>query len=264
MKMENPGEKVRQILANPAVRQGAAEAFGRTFHSAGVAYPQSQILAEQVLDTLLSRGPDEAQEFLGQVFRETPAKTRYAGETNLRSAFEAFMGMRSKAFSSQIMYVLSDMPDGIRVANISAHHEPLQQRQERFNVLEAENVSGLRGAFEVAVLNNILHHETPEEAESLLKAISASDARRLVIVENMTVGEDDVQRKLDRDVQFVHEYLFHRLLPGSKGAHTPLPGNYDSADGWRQKIEKMGWQESLRDSFIMEPHHTVLVFEREP
>lgn len=258
------GETVRQYLSDPAIRQGVAEAYARTFRSAGVAQDQTLPLAERVIDVLEREPADRAQAEIYALFAQTPAKTRFTGETNLAASFPSFLDLRAKAFSSQIMYMLQDLPEESLIANISPHHEPLRQRVPKYTIVEAEDAQGLSGSFQVAVLNNILHHEAPERAQALLNTVSESGVPRLVVIENATQGQSEREIEQDRAVQYVHEYLFHRLLPGPRSDAAPLPGNYDTADGWRAKIEQMGWRQSQRDSFIMEPHHTVMVFEREP
>lgn len=264
MDSNDPGETVRQYLSDPAVRQGVAEAYARTFRSAGVAQNQTLALAEQVIGILRNETTEQAQTDLEALFEQTPANTRHTGETTLNKTFPSFLNLRAKAFSSQVMFLLQDLPEQSLIANVSPHHDALSQRAPKFKIVEVEDAQGLSGSFQVAVLNNVLHHEDPEEAQALLHSVSESGIPRLVVIENATLGRNVAEIERDRAVQYVHEYLFHRLLQGPRGAATPLPGNYDTADGWRAKIEQMGWRQSQRDSFIMEPHHTVMVFEREP
>ncbi|MCL4679488.1 MAG: hypothetical protein KJ017_12935 [Alphaproteobacteria bacterium] len=264
MVINDPGEQIRQSLSDPAVRRGVVEAYARTFRSAGVAQGQTLALAEQVIGILERAPTEQAQAEIYELFARTPAKTRFTAQTTLNETFPSFLSLRAKAFSSQVMFILQDLPEESLIANVSPHHDPLSQRVPKFKIVEVEDAQGLRGPFQVAVLNNVLHHEAPEEAQALLDAVKESDVERLIVIENATLGRNAAEIERDRAVQYVHEYLFHRLLQGPRGAATPLPGNYDTADGWRAKLEQMGWRQSQRDSFIMEPHHTVMVFEREP
>lgn len=260
----DPGEIVRQSLSDPAVRRGVAEAYARTFRSAGVAHDRALPLAEQVIGILEQTPTDQAQAEVQALFARTPAKTRFTAQTTLNETFPSFLSLRAKAFSSQVMFILQDLPPECMIANVSPHHDALSQRVPKFTIVEVEDAQGLRGPFQVAVLNNVLHHEHPEQAQALLDAVKESEVERLVVIENATLGRTEREIEQDRAVQYAHEYLFHKLLQGPSGAATPLPGNYDTAEGWRSKIEEMGWRQSLLDRFIMEPHHTVMVFEREP
>ncbi|MBK6897286.1 MAG: hypothetical protein IPH06_11905 [Alphaproteobacteria bacterium] len=257
-------ERIKEVLANETIRQVVAEDYTRFFQQLGVAPFMASALANDTLLCLERPGWDlrRTEHEIYRNLRAMPAETKYIGAATVGDSFADMLQRRAKAFSGQIMVRMMDMKGG-SVANISPHHERLVSNRNDLKVTESENTDGLSGSFSAAVLNNVLHHEAPERADEILRSVSSKVTDRLVVLENTTVGKTPDEQAQDRAVQFMHEYLFHRLLQDPATHDTPLPGNYDTAEGWTQRIEEAGWRLNYRESHFMEPHHTVLVFEKD-
>ncbi|MBK9585184.1 MAG: hypothetical protein KA099_08395 [Alphaproteobacteria bacterium] len=257
-------ERITGLLQDAVVREAVHADYTRTIEQLGVEGAQARFLAENTLRRLETSGWDirrtEADIF--ENFGIISARNKYIGATTLVGSFDNALQRRAKAFSGQIMMQMMDLKGGT-IANISPHHEKLEASKSSFQITEADEAEQLSGSFSVAVLNNVLHHEAPERADEILRSVSLKTDKRLVVLENTTVGRTPAEQEQDRAVQFMHEYLFHRLLQDPATHDTPLPGNYDTAEGWAERIENHGWRLSLRDSLPMEPHHTVLVFEKD-
>ncbi len=257
-------ERISRILQDVGIRDAVHADYARTIAQLGVEEKQASFLAEDTLRRLETSGWDirKTEADLFETFGIISARNKYIGATTLTGSFDNALQRRARAFSGQIMLQMADLQGGT-VANISPHHEKLDAKGKGIAVTEADDPDQLAGRFSVAVLNNVLHHESPERAEEILRSVSSRAEQRLVVLENTTVGKTPAEQETDRAVQFMHEYLFHRLLQDPATHDTPLPGNYDTAEGWTERIENHGWRLSLRDTLPLEPHHTVLVFEKD-
>lgn len=258
-------DRILGILSDAGIRQEVRADYVRTFQMLGLAEAQAALVSDDILEKLsradVALSDTEREVFAG--FRDTQTRSKYIGQTNIAEAFDDALKRRARAFSGQIMVQIDDLDAGGTVANVSTHHEPLVQRGDKFAITETDDPDDLGGSFHAAVLNNVLHHETPERAAEILSGLSGKVTDRLVVVENTTLGATEDEQARDTALQFMHEYLFHRLLQDPAAHDTALPGNYDTAEGWAERIEALGWRLTHRDSFALEPHHTVLVFEKD-
>ena len=259
-------DRIRGNLSSPEMRAAVRDDYAVTLKRFGMSLEDSTALADEIV-CALEDGDTPLREIEHEVyeqFKAAPASSHFRRDSNLAETFSEALERRAGAFSGQVLLQLGDLPqETTSVLNVSRHNEPLKQDKTRFHVIEAEDTAGVIEPFNVAVLNNVLHHETPERANDIIWDVTEKGSTRLVIVENTTVGSTPEDVAFDREMQFMHEYLFHRLLQDPASHDTELPGNYDTAEGWKERIEALGWDMSFRDSFPMDPHHTVMVFDRE-
>ncbi len=255
---------IRTVLADQAVRGSVQSDYIRTLQQLGVKSDAAEALAGEIITRLEGSGPDlrSTEADIHALFSSTPAANIYVKSGTITDTFGDALQRRTRAFSGQIMNSMAGMQGGT-IANISPHHEKLTAGIHSFEVTETDDADKLSGTFSAVVLNNVLHHEGPERAQEILQSLSHKVANRLVVVENTTIGQGPQEHAIDRAVQFMHEYLFHRLLQDTATRDTPLPGNYDTAEGWQSRIENLGWRLTSRDHHFMDPHHTVLVFEKD-
>lgn len=257
-------ESIREVLADRTVRGSVLADYTRTLQQLGVKSDAAEALAGEIITRLEGSGPDlrSTEAEIHALFSSTPAANLYVKSGTITDTFADALQRRTRAFSGQIMNQMEDLEGGT-IAHVSPHHEKLSGANQDFSVTEIEDPDGLSGSFSAVVLNNVLHHEGPERAAEILQTLTPKVSNRLVIVENTTIGQGPKEQHADRAVQFMHEYLFHRLLQDPATHDTPLPGNYDTAEGWQERIENLGWRLSSRDHHFMDPHHTVLVFEKD-
>jgi ubiquinone/menaquinone biosynthesis C-methylase UbiE len=116
--------------------------------------------------------------------------------------------------------------------------------------------------FEVAVVTNVLHHE--KNNQKVIDELSRVVRGRLVIIETVPVGETEESIKKDRERTFMNDYLYNRLF---HNADVPVPGTYETSEGWIKRFEMSGWKLKHSESLgfdqptIKDVHH-LLVFER--
>lgn len=256
-------DRIRAVLSNDALRASVCADYTRTLQQLGIGSSQASELAEEVITRLEGSISDlrgtEAEIYT--LFSSTPAANNYIKSGTITDTFADALQRRARAFSGQIMNQMANMK-GATIANVSPHHEKLSSGTHGFAVTETDDVDHLSGTFSAVVLNNVLHHEGPERAEEILRSLGPKAGNRLVVVENTTIGQGPQEQTTDRAVQFMHEYLFHRLLQDPATHDTPLPGTYDTAEAWQARIENLGWRLSSRDHHFMDPHHTVMVFDK--
>ncbi|MCB1532510.1 MAG: methyltransferase domain-containing protein [Alphaproteobacteria bacterium] len=118
--------------------------------------------------------------------------------------------------------------------------------------------------FKAALVTNVLHHEINNE--KCLSELSRIVSDRLVVVETVPVGAtpDDIEK--DRLRSFMNDYFYNRLLHDPK-FDVPVPGTYETPEGWIKRFEKHGWNaihsENLGiDQPVIQDTHHLLIFER--
>ena len=116
--------------------------------------------------------------------------------------------------------------------------------------------------YEAAVLTNVIHHEKVNEI--ILKELDRIVSRKLVIIETVPVGNTPEEIVLDHERTFANDVLWNRFF---NYADIPVPGTYETPDGWIKRFESYGWKVTHSENLgydqktIHDVHH-LLVFER--
>jgi len=116
--------------------------------------------------------------------------------------------------------------------------------------------------YEAAVLTNVIHHEKVNEI--ILKELDRIVSRKLVIIETVPVGNTPEEITIDHERTFANDVLWNRFF---NYADIPVPGTYETPDGWIRRFESYGWKVTHSENLgydqktIHDVHH-LLVFER--
>ncbi len=130
-------------------------------------------------------------------------------------------------------------------------------------LFDGATVRVVNRTFEAAVVTNVLHHE--ENNEQILLELTRIVRRRLVIIETVPdlVPVTEMNSELCR--VFWNDYLYNRLF--CPGAGIPVPGTYDTPQGWEERLKTLGWilvqsTDLGVDQPIIRDRHHLLVFDR--
>lgn len=121
-----------------------------------------------------------------------------------------------------------------------------------------------RSSFKQAVVTNVLHHA--EENEACIRELSRVVTKRLVVIETVPEGKTLEEAEADRFRTFMNDYFYNRLLHDPR-IDVPVPGTYETAEGWKQRFAPYGWrckhEENLGyDIPVIADRHHLLVFDR--
>jgi hypothetical protein len=116
--------------------------------------------------------------------------------------------------------------------------------------------------YQAALLTNVMHHE--KNNQQIIDELTRTVTERLVIIETVPVGNTPEEIQQDAERTFVNDCFWNRLL---HIANIPVPGTYETPQGWIDRIEPLGWDcvhsENLGvdQPTIADTHH-LLVFKR--
>lgn len=258
--------RILRNLSDSDFREGTLAVYTSTLAKVGVEQGFASLLAERIVKELEKPGRNlrEAERSIYEIFSTTMAHNKHVGTASISQAFADSQYRRSRAFSSQVGLWLNEMPPGSTVVNLSTDHEPLLLRGDgNVEVSDTSDPDAISGQFSGAVLNNVLHHASPQRAAEILSTLSQKVTDRLFVIENTSYGDSDARIARDAELQFMNEYLFQRLMLDPESHDVSIPANYRTAEQWSSQIEELGWRLQKRDSFPGDPHHTVLVFDKD-
>lgn len=112
--------------------------------------------------------------------------------------------------------------------------------------------------YNTAVLIAVLHHDTNNER--ILQELTRIVKHRLIIQETSPI--DHTKQEWERT--FATDVLWNRFF---HYADVPVPGSYESPQGWIQRFAKYGWKLVAReelgyDTATAKVFHNLLVFEK--
>lgn len=141
-----------------------------------------------------------------------------------------------------------------RNPNVTAHIDVYNGRNVRFG----------KGHFDAALATNVLHHA--EDNEMCIEELSRVTRNRLVIIETVPIGQTPADIEKDRLRTFMNDYFYNRLLHDPK-FDVPVPGTYETPQGWIDRFENHGWRNTLSQNLgidipVIQDTHHLLVFER--
>lgn len=114
----------------------------------------------------------------------------------------------------------------------------------------------------IGIIIDTLHHDkTPER---IIEELTRLVTHKILMVETVLV--ESLFEKVDRNknILFFKDYVLSRILAGH---NMPVPGNYDTAEGWEARFDPFGW-DLVESKGIAEEHpllgnnHHLFVFER--
>lgn len=275
-------ERIHRALEDPEAREAVVADFSHTFRKLGLSEEHAQNICDMVLAKLsdpqsLDVLEQEILDWFEQIYIEIPE-----GSYNLIEALHEQLRNRAElifiqiephltnetgrmidygAGDGQVTQLLHDRL-GLDIEGVDVRHYPALGVTVPILLFSGKRVDVADGTYEVAVMTNVAHHE--KDNEVILAELSRIVTRKLVIIETVPTGDSPEAIERDRERTFMNDYLYNRLF---HNADVPVPGTYETPDGWKDRIEAHGWHCTHSEDLgydqptIRDVHH-LLVFER--
>jgi ubiquinone/menaquinone biosynthesis C-methylase UbiE len=274
--------RIEKALTNSETRAKVQADFIYTFQKLGLPDAEAQELCNEIFVELLSSRTldvienDVLRDFesikisagaekhsLIQVLHE---QLKNRAEIIFFQIKEHLKGIKGKvvdygAGDGQVTQMLKDR-SGLDIEGFDVRPYPTPGLTVRMDVFDGSRLPVPDGAYEAAVLTNVLHHE--KDNEKILNELDRVVTKRLVILETVPVGKSEQDMEKDKDRTFMNDYLYNRLF---HNADVPVPGTFETPNRWKERLHEHGWeyryQEDLGfDQPTIKDRHYLLVFER--
>ena len=276
-------EKINAALCDRATQQAVLDDFTHTFMYMDVSEDKAKGLSSFIVTTL--QQDNEPLDILEQAIycelKETAVST--TDPTSLTDKINKMFTGRAQTIFNQITPHLNGTKgivldfgagDGqitqlIRTAGYGV--VGIDPRNYALSHLTAPvyQFDGIRShfndkVFETSIATNVLHHEA--ENERCLNELDRLTQRKLIIIETVPVGATPEDIDKDKLRSFMNDYFYNRLLHDPT-FDVPVPGTYETPQGWIDRIEKYSWKTTVSidlgvDQPIIQDTHHLLVFER--
>lgn len=263
--------RLGEYLADTGMREQAQKDFTYTLKVLGMQDAQAQELSGTVLDKLKDTSrplADVEREVFNIV--ETTAFTDANGEqTNLHNKLEKTLIERAGKIAGGISDYLKDMTgNGLDFGAGSGRITSLIAKSLReggwsgamsavdiqdyrtpdtvatglvdFHLFDGKKVNVDPAAFEFAIATHVLHHGEP--SDDLVKELSRVVRKRIAVLEIVPRGTTPEEIAQDKKRMFIVDYLYSRVLHDPVAADIPVPGSFETGEGWAEKFKKEGWK----------------------
>lgn len=257
-------QRIRDHLSDTATAAGAQENLARMLESLSVPKPNAKTLAHDAVLALQdgSKGLTEIEQGIFDQLNSLTARNGLSAAENFSRALDR----RNVMISDQTVYFLKSAPENAVILYMTGHNEPFKPRRQSVSHLQIQGADSvtdsLQTPFHTAVVNNLFHHRSEQEIESTLGFLSKNVNSRLILFENVALGKTPEDIEKEKPLQFMNEYFFKCLLRGPQSDHTNLHASYDTAQGWAERVQKHGWKLVEEESFGVDLHHHLQVFEK--
>ena len=160
---------------------------------------------------------------------------------------------------------------------------PARQEPLPFQRYDGTHLSFGDRAFDQAIMTNVAHHagETNDgngptkDNEPMLRELCRVTKDKIVVIE--TIPDPALIKSSGLPVayertrwnDYLYNRLFHAFVGHEKRTDIPVPGRYETAEGWVERFKKLGWRPSAiehlgYDQPSISDYHILYVFERDP
>ena len=128
-----------------------------------------------------------------------------------------------------------------------------------FQLLDGDRLPVDNNHFQGVVCSAVLHHSA--SPDRLIEEISRAVWGKAVVIETIP---EDITDEVSRLRVLAQDILWNRFF---HDADIPVPGSYDSPDGWVKRFERHGWvtheqKELGYDLEVARVRHHLMVFEK--
>lgn len=275
-------KRIHTALENPETRQSVVDDFTYTFKQLGLPEEGAQEMCNRILAKLSeTKTLDQIeQEILGW-FEQTQVDTDEGQQNIIDILHDKLQGRAELIFQQlkphlegttgktidygagdgQVTQLLKNRLN-IDIEGVDVRHYPAAGVDVPILLFNGNKVDVADGTYEVAVMTNVAHHE--KNNQQILDELTRIVTRKLVIIETVPTGKNDEEIEQDKERTFMNDYLYNRLF---HNADVPVPGTYETPDGWADRLEALGWHCTHSEDLgvdqptIRDTHH-LLVFER--
>jgi hypothetical protein len=298
--------KIEHILTDPDLLAAARRDSIATFEKLGLTNDRAAQLFDSIVRQFTSA--DGSRQTLEQIeesiFDEFQAI--HIGDSTLIECLDAALSSRASLIASQVAphlkvgegtfdmgtgdggvsYALQER--GMRIdgaVDVIDYRKPHPAHQEElpFNLYDGETLPFDDDAFEQSMMTNVAHHagETDDGQggrktnEPMLSELCRVTNNRIVVIETIpdpAVIESEglpIAHERTRWNDYLYNRLFHARVNGGVRTNIPVPGRYETAEGWVERFRKLGWKavrtEHLGyDQDAIQDYHILYVFEPDP
>lgn len=295
--------KMEHMLTDTKLLDAARADSVFTFEKLGLTTPEARQLFDYIVGQFTDQRENRTlQQIEDAIFARFEA-TDVGGQT-LVACLDQALASRAKLIASQVAPHLStndgilDMGTGDGGVSYELAHQgyridgavdvtdyrkpaPDGQKPLPFQQYDGEHLPFEHQRFAQAVMTNVAHHagETDNAAggsksnEPTLRELCRVTKNRIVVIETIPdpdkIKTDGLECAYERTRwnDYLYNRLFHaRVNGGTVRTDIPVPGRYETAEGWVERFRTLGWrtstiehlrydQESIRD------YHILYVFE---
>jgi SAM-dependent methyltransferase len=266
--------QLRAALVDTRVSEMIKSDFSSTFHSIGLGKEGAHKLATAVMAHMAENN----------TLRETEGSilTLFEGIEVDGKSFLEVLKQRLDERQEKIVDQVTPFVRGIRgkIIDFGAGNGGVAQKvHDRYGLdVEAIDVADFRsrditvpflrfengnvpvndGYYAAAILITVMHHEANNER--ILRELTRIVRNKLVVIETSPI--DSSLREWQRT--FANDVLWNRFF---NYANIPVPGTYESAEGWINRFARHGWEVSHNepleyDQATAKVFHHLLVFRR--
>lgn len=274
--------RIVSSIENDVTREKVKNDFTYTFGQLGLVSDEAETLCDQLFVLLLSgKHLPEIEEQALLVFENIKLKVGDQ-ERNLIEVLHDKLRDRAMIITSQVSPHLEDVKGKI-IDYGAGDGQVTQMLHDQFGadiegvdirLYKTSNVTvpirlfnggyveATDGAYEAALLTNVLHHE--KFNEKILNELDRIVTRRLVILETVPIGVSEEEMEQDKDRTFMNDYLYNRLF---HSADVPVPGSFETPKKWVERLAQHGWkitseQDLGFDQPTIKDRHYLFVFEK--
>ena len=267
--------RLKSAFLNPKIREKCLKDFSLTFEKMGLPSERALALAERTIREIsVDNTMEETERVIQGVFNGTKI-----GDQSFLSSLQSDLRAREEIIVSQISPFLGETEG--KVIDFGAGSGKIAQTiHDAFKIdMEAVDVRDFRSAdvtipfrmfdgkavpvadgfYEAAVIANVAHHS--DDNEAILRELTRITRRKLVVIE--TIPADPSPEEWA--VTFVNDTLWNRFF---NYADIPVPGMYESAEGWVSRFAHHGWKVTHSkflgyDQPMVRVLHQLMVFEKD-
>ena len=275
-------KRIEASLNNNEVQQKVRTDFVYTFVQLGLGIVQANSLTEKVFQKLKgSQNLDVIEQGLFQDFKNEKMVSN-GKEVSIIELLNQKLKDRAETIFNQIAPYLKDIK-GKTIDFGAGDGQVTQYLHDRLGLdIEGYDISSYQAScvvvpihkfdgahinvgdkhYTTAIMTNVAHHE--KDNQKIIDELTRTVSTRLVIVETVPIGNTAEEIELDKERTFMNDYLYNRLF---HNADIPVPGTYETSEGWIKRFEEKGWKIQHSENFgfdqsIIRDAHQLLVFER--
>ena len=247
-------ERLKAAFGNKAIAGRITDDFVHTFHRLGLENGSARLITEMVIEKVGSSSDIVSDE---EEIRNILGKQEVRGH-NLIALLDSRLSTRADLIYRQIEPYIRDTTgcgidfgcgDGRVTWRIFERlHRPIigvdvrsyvapeiKDKLEFIPVPQNSAAPFADSSFGFGVMSNVAHHESKNE--NILRELSRliRPHGRLVVIETVPVTSDEIEF----EVVFANDWLYNRCF---HDADVPVPGTYETAEGWIPRFERVGFQ----------------------
>jgi SAM-dependent methyltransferase len=280
MEVENQiiKDKIEHALRDPHTKRRALIDFSTSFSIICLDNEESNMLATKIIKIMeLPISLEVSETKVKQVFAQYTVSgkpfiqciaCRFAGRAELicEQLLPFLKHIKGRiidygAGNGQVSQLLHDEA-GLDIEGVDVRDFRLCRVTVPIKLFDGYHVDAPDGYYEAGLMTNVAHHE--KENDRIIEELARIIRHKLVVIETVPAGSTPQEIEKDRGRTFLNDALWNRYF---WDANIPVPGTYDTPEGWIAKFQKHGWRvvRSISlgiDQPVVRDIHHLFVFQK--